>query len=228
METKKNPKFDLESRRSTFFFFGLVISLVLVFFAFKNGEEVKAIEIPNMDKGYDITDIYTPVTKDYEEVKVVPPPVLKLFDHINIADNFSSLPEPDFYFDEPGDPFPPPPPFTEKANDNADAPLLFAQQMPEFPGGTASLNRWLSRNINYPEAAQNLGLSGRIYLNFIVDRDGSISNIRVTRGVDDLLDQEAIRVIGAMPKWKPGMQNGVPVKVSFNIYVTFKLEDNHK
>ena len=223
METKKNPKFDLESKRSTFFFYGLVISLALVFFAFKNGKEVKAVEIPETGKGDEVTDIYVPVTKEPEEAKLTPPPVLRLFDKINISDNSSSLPDPDFYFDEPGDPIPPP--LTDEPGEDTDTPMLFAQQMPEFPGGTASLNRWLSRNINYPAKAVNLGLSGRVYLNFIVDRDGSISNIKVTRGVDDLLDQEAIRVIGEMPKWKPGLQNGRPVKVSFNIFITFKLDE---
>lgn len=221
METKKNPKFDLESRRSTFFAYGLVISLALVLLAFKNSKEVKSVEIPVLDKGDEVTDIYTPVTKEPEEEKLIPPPVFKLFDQINIAENSSLDPEPDFIFEEPGAPLPPP--LIENNDENVDAPLLFAQQMPEFPGGTASLNKWLNRNINYPVVAQNMGLSGRVYLNFIVDKNGSISNIKVTRGVDELLDQEAIRVISEMPNWKPGLQNGRPVNVSFNIFITFKL-----
>lgn len=224
METKKNPKFDLESKRSTFFFYGLVISLALVFFAFKSGKEVKAVSIPEMDQATDVTDIFIPVTREPEEAKPVPLPVFKLFDQINIVENSSTAFEPDFTFDEPGDPIPLP--FKRTSEKNIDEPLLFAQQMPEFPGGSASLNKWLSRNINYPEEAINLGLSGRVYLNFIVDKNGAISNIKVTRGVDELLDQEAIRVIGNMPKWKPGRQNGLPVKVSFNIFISFKLNNN--
>ena len=221
METKKNPKFDLESKRSTFFFYGLIVSMTLVLFAFKNGKEVTAIDVPEMRNGEEITDIFIPPTIDREVEKRVAPPVLKLFDKINIVENSSLLPDPKIEFPEPGDPYDLP--VIDAPIDTDDAPLIFAEQMPEFPGGTASLNKWLSRNINYPETAVNLGLHGRVYLNFVVDKNGSISDIKVTRGVDEILDKEAIRVISEMPKWKPGRQNGQPVKVAYNIYISFQL-----
>lgn len=223
METKKNQKFDLEQQRSTFFFLGLVITLAFVFFAFKSGKEVNAVEIPVSETGDEVTDIYIPITKEPEALKHNPPPVFKLFDQINIVENTASVNEPDFIFDEPDDPIPAS--LKEFTEEKIDEPLLFADQMPEFPGGVGSLNRWLNRNIKYPTDAINLGISGRVYLNFIVDKNGSISNIKVTRGVDELLDQEAIRLIGEMPKWKPGYQGGMPVRVSYNIFITFKLNE---
>ena len=222
METKKNQKFDLESKRSTFFLLGLTISLAMVLLAFKSGKEVTSVRVLESDGDFVVPpDIYIPNTKEIEEVNRVPPPVLKLFDEIKIVDNSEVLPEADFIFDEPDDPMPLPVK-TEEAPD-VEPPLSFAEQMPEFPGGAASLNRWLSRNINYPDEALKLGLSGRVYLNFIVDKDGSISDINVIKGIDKLLDQEAIRVIAEMPNWKPGMQNGVPVRVSYTIYISFKM-----
>ena len=99
--------------------------------------------------------------------------------------------------------------------------MLF--RSPEFPGGNKSLNKWLSNNLVYPAKAEQMNIEGRVYLNFTVNKDGTISDVKVTRGVDGLLNEEAVRVIKAMPKWKPGIQNGQLVSVSYNIFVNFKL-----
>lgn len=98
------------------------------------------------------------------------------------------------------------------------------EEMPEFPnGGIAGLMRYLGENIRYPEAAVKAGKEGRPIVNFIVERDGSISNVSVYRGVDPELDAEAVRVVSGMPKWKPGKQRGKTVRVKFTIPVMFKL-----
>ncbi len=96
------------------------------------------------------------------------------------------------------------------------------EQQPTFKEG--DVRAWLARNLQYPPVAAENGISGRVVVGFVVERDGSISNVQVLRGVDPSLDKEAIRVVKAMPKWNPGMQNGSPVRVKYNVPVTFKLQ----
>ncbi len=97
------------------------------------------------------------------------------------------------------------------------------EQMPQFPGGEIELMKFLSENVKYPEAASKAGTQGRVVAQFIVEADGSITNVKVLKKVSDEIDAEAVRVIKAMPKWKPGMQKGQPVRVKYTIPVTFRL-----
>ena len=98
------------------------------------------------------------------------------------------------------------------------------EQQPSFPGGQSALLSWLSSNIHYPPVAEENGIQGRVVVSFVVEPDGSISNVQVVRGVDPSLDKEAVRVTKAMPKWVPGKQNGQAVRVKYNLPVTFKLQ----
>ncbi len=97
------------------------------------------------------------------------------------------------------------------------------EQMPEFIGGQAELMKFLAENVHYPEAAYKVGKQGRVIATFIVEADGSVSNAKIVKKVSDELDAEALRVIGTMPKWKPGMQNGKAVRVKYTIPITFRL-----
>ena len=97
------------------------------------------------------------------------------------------------------------------------------EQMPEFVGGQAELMKFLAENVHYPEAAYKVGKQGRVIVTFIVEADGSVSNAKIVKKVSDELDAEALRVIGTMPKWKPGMQNGKAVRVKYTIPITFRL-----
>ena len=97
-------------------------------------------------------------------------------------------------------------------------------QMPQFPGGDGAMMEYLSRSIMYPEVAADNGIQGRVVCTFVVERDGSISDVRVTKSIDPSLDKEAIRVLEGMPQWKPGMQNGAPVRVKYTVPVTFRLQ----
>lgn len=99
------------------------------------------------------------------------------------------------------------------------------EQPAEFPGGQGALNKWLSNNIRYPEAAQQNGVSGRVVVRFVVERDGSISGATVVKGVDKDLDAEAIRVVKKMPKWQAGKNNGQAVRSYFTLPVNFKLQN---
>lgn len=98
------------------------------------------------------------------------------------------------------------------------------QQMPSFPGGTQALMTYLSTFIRYPEISENLGAEGRVIVNFIVEKDGSISNAQVARGCDYYLEKEAVRVVMAMPKWNPGMQNNAYIRVKYTLPITFRLQ----
>ena len=98
------------------------------------------------------------------------------------------------------------------------------EQMPSFPGGQAALFEFLSKNIRYPVVAEENGIQGRVIVTFVVERDGSITDVRVAKSVDPSLDKEAVRVTKSMPHWNPGMQNGGPVRVKFTLPVTFRLQ----
>ena len=97
---------------------------------------------------------------------------------------------------------------------------FLVQEMPVFPG---NLNTWIYNNIRYPEAAKEKKLEGKVYVRFIIEKDGSISNVKIIRGVSPELDNEAKTVIASMPKWEPGKQNGSPVRVSYTVPVYFAL-----
>lgn len=105
--------------------------------------------------------------------------------------------------------------------------FTIVEQMPEFPGGQSALMQYLSSNINYPETCRKMGVEGKVYLKFIVDKLGNITNVQVLRGIPDgqLLEKEAIRVVQSMPKWSPGKQLGKAVDVYFTIPIAFKLNN---
>ena len=98
------------------------------------------------------------------------------------------------------------------------------EQMPSFPGGDVALMQYLSKNIKYPPVAEEMGIQGRVICTFVVERDGSVSDIRIAKSVDPSLDKEAIRVVSSMPKWIPGRQNGQMVRVKYTLPVTFRLQ----
>ena len=107
---------------------------------------------------------------------------------------------------------------------NTDEVFKVVEVDPEFPGGEEALYKYLAENIKYPEKAKNNKVEGRVYITFVIEKDGTVSDAKVLRSVNEELDAEALRVINAMPKWKPGTQRGVPVRVQYNIPITFKLQ----
>jgi len=117
-------------------------------------------------------------------------------------------------------PPPPPAPKPEVSNKVFDV----VEEMPHFPGGPAALQAFLSSNTKYPVVAQENGVQGRVIVSFVVERDGSITDVRVVRSVDPSLDREASRVVRSMPKWSPGKQNGSTVRVKYTVPVVFRLQ----
>ena len=114
----------------------------------------------------------------------------------------------------------PEPPKQEEQNKVFDV----VEQQPQYPGGMGALNQWLGSNIKYTVMAAENGIEGRVVVQFVVERDGSVSGVHVVRGVDPSLDKEATRVVSAMPKWIPGKQNGSAVRVKYTVPVTFRLQ----
>lgn len=111
------------------------------------------------------------------------------------------------------------------ATDMNDNPLNFrvVEKLPEFPGGMVEFMKWITRNLRYPQAAQQKKIQGRVMVGFIIGKDGSVSELKVVKSADPLLDQEALRVMRLMPKWKPGEDKGKPCLTYFCIPVNFKL-----
>jgi len=98
------------------------------------------------------------------------------------------------------------------------------EEMPEFPGGEKELLKFIASNIKYPEIAKENGVQGRVFVQFVVNSDGAVEKVEIKRGIDTYLDKEAIRVVQSMPKWTPGKQSGIPVKVQFVVPINFILQ----
>lgn len=102
--------------------------------------------------------------------------------------------------------------------------FTIVEEMPSYPGGDAKMYEYLGKNIKYPQIARESGIQGRVFVNFVVEPDGSVSNVKVLRGIGGGCDEEAMRVVKTMPKWKAGKQRGKPVRVSYTLPVVFKLQ----
>lgn len=108
---------------------------------------------------------------------------------------------------------------------NGDEQIFFiVEEMPEFPGGELELRKFIANNIKYPVAAQEKGIQGRVYVTFVVDKNGEVANAKIARGVDPALDKEALRVVNSLPKWIPGKQRGQTVNVSYTVPINFALQ----
>ena len=126
-------------------------------------------------------------------------------------------------------------PIVFKLNDNNESPQseetinagdqLFqvVEVMPEYPGGDKALFKFIGQNIEYPASAKKAGTTGRVFINFVIEKDGNVSNIKIKKGIGDGCDEEAIRVINMMPKWTPGTQRGENVRVAYNLPINFVL-----
>lgn len=184
----------------------------------KTGESPKQIaETIEVDLPEDKEDAASKDTLRIVEPIVVPRPVPPKppIDPIYPKPDPCPFPERDPI--RPGPPFPPPPPI------QPDPTFDFAEVEPAFPGGAEAMVKFIVDNIQYPETAKELGDQGRVYVAFVVEKDGSLSNIEVLRGVSVELDREAKRVIRSMPKWKPGEQQGKVVRCRMRLPVTFTL-----
>jgi protein TonB len=227
MELKKTPKADLENKRNIFVQLGLVISLGIVFTAFNINDSVKSADTLGELTVQTIEDEVIPITRQETPPPPPPPPPPKVIEILTIIDDDVELEE-EFEFEstEADDAtiIDAVPVITEEEPEEDTEVFVIVEDMPEFPGGELALRQWISNNVKYPVIAAENGVQGKVYVTFVVDRDGSVTNARIARGVDPSLDQEALRVVNNLPKWKPGKQRGKPVRVSYTVPINFQLQ----
>jgi protein TonB len=118
---------------------------------------------------------------------------------------------------------PPAGPGNDATESNKIETIATVEVMPQFPGGETAWSKFLQKNLRYPQEAIDAGVSGKVFISFVVEKDGHLSNITVMRGVGYGLEQEAIRVLKLVPPWKPGIQNGQPVRVQYNMPFNFQI-----
>lgn len=112
-----------------------------------------------------------------------------------------------------------------QTNDPRQEVFKIVERMPAFPGGKDSLTSYLKTKLQYPAAAKEAGIKGTVVVQFIIGREGKITDAKVVKGLDPSCDQEALRLVEAMPNWTPGMQNGSPIRVQFNLPVRFEIPE---
>jgi len=223
MEPKKYKKADLEGKKTYFFEVGLIIALLVVFAAF----EYKSYDKQTIDLQQravdDTPEEIIPITEHKPPPPPPPPPkqvtqIKIVEDDVEVEDEIEIDVEAD---DETVVEYVP----VEEEEEIQEAEIFtVVESMPEFPGGTGELYKYLSNSIKYPPLAKESGIQGRVFVNFVVEPDGSISNVKVLRGIGGGCDEEAVRVVENMPSWKPGKQRGKAVRVSYNLPIKFTLQ----
>ncbi|MCX6237107.1 MAG: energy transducer TonB [Bacteroidia bacterium] len=229
MELKKSKKADLEIKRGLFLQIGMFVSLAIVLFAFTYTEKVTKAESLGQVAALEISEEMVPITRQ-EEVKLPSPPPppaaveilnivaddTKINDKLEIMDSEATKDtKVEVAFVQIT---------TEEKEKVEEEIFVVVENMPVFPGGNLALRKYIATSIKYPTLAQENGIQGKVFVNFVVDKDGSVSNAKIARGVDPSIDKEALRVIMSLPKWQPGMQRGKPVRVTFTVPINFQLQ----
>lgn len=225
MDAKKSAKADLENKRVLFIQIGLIFTLAVVFLAFEWKTYDRILTDLGEREVIDIPEEMIEITRqDQPPPPPAPPPQTTQFkiveDDVQIEDDFiidvdvDQKTEIQAYI---------PPVFEEEAVHEQEI-FIVVEDPPSFPGGDEARIRFLSENIRYPQMARESGIQGTVFVTFVVERDGSVTDVRILRGIGGGCDEEAIRVIKAMPKWNAGKQRGRPVRVQFNMPIRFTLQ----
>jgi len=227
MEIKKSEKADLEKGKSTALLIGFVMVLGLLYVAMEWTQRDKEIDLSGMVVAeVSLEEEMVPIT--LPEKKTVPPPPqsVTVAEIIEIVEDDAEIEETTIASTEDQTEY-----IEIKEIENVvveeepeeEAPFMVVEKMPEFPGGTAALMDYLRKNIKYPAVCRENNIQGRVLVQFIVNKDGSIVDVDVVKSVNPYLDKEAVRVISGMPKWSPGEQRNKPVRVRYTVPVNFKL-----
>jgi periplasmic protein TonB len=226
METKKTPKADMENKKSIFLETGLIVALALSLLAFEWRTLDKNNTVISTSRMNELSD-YIPVNT-VQSTPLPRPQAAKPWivinevkdeiavDDISIdisAEMLEKWQNPE-YLKLPDEP----------VVSTEDSLFMVVEKEPEFPGGLAALYRYLSENIEYPKAAVEADITGTVYVGFVVEKNGTLSNIEIQRSPHQLLSEEAVRVISSMPAWSPGKQRGKAVRVRFSLPVKFSLQ----
>ncbi len=226
METKKTPGADLEKKKTIFFEIGMVTVLALLFVAFEWSTGNSDIETFSTTKPPIYIDEIPPITRTPEpkappipKIKIVLPAILDIVDNktetnknVDFATTEVTEKTPITIIEAPVEP---------DAVENKI--FITVEEMPEFPGGESALRKFIADKVDYPEIAKSNGVSGRVYVQFVVNENGEVIQAKVVRSIDPALDRAALNVINSLPRWKPGKQRDKAVKVSFTVPINFQL-----
>ena len=229
MEIKKSPKANLEDKRLTFVFMGLIVALAILYTAFEwTQREITVHEAENEDF---LIEEEIQIDQTFQEETPPPPPepeeVPEVIEEIKIVEDDVETQEVNFSTED-----------TKEAveiqqvviieeeeeEEEIEEIFVVVEEMPEFPGGMQKLMKYFSDNVRYPVVAAENGIQGRVICQFTVWKDGTIRDIVVVKGVDKSLDKEAVRLIENMPNWKPGKQRGKAVSCKYTVPVSFRLQ----
>ena len=228
MEIKKSPKADLEGKKTSNLLIGAILTLSVLFIGFEWSERDKKVTTDTGIETLVFEEEIIPITEQEQPKQAPPPPEApKVEEVLEIMDNDSEVEESTIQASDDTQAavevkYTP----VEVEEEEVEEQQIFqvVEEMPEFPGGMGECMKFLSKNIKYPTISQENGVQGRVIVQFVVNRDGSIVDPVVVRGVDPYLDKEALRVISNMPKWKPGKQRGKAVRVKYTVPVMFRLQ----
>lgn len=228
MEVKKSKRAAIENQRGTWLLMGLVVVLAFMFVTFEWTQHDINVATGSLADEPVFVETLLPITYPEEKLEPPPPPTIKVAELLNIVDDDDPDADVVVVGSEDTDApvvigYIPLELETEKAPVE-DEIFALVEKMPEFPGGNAALFQYLNKNIKYPVVPQEQGIQGKVIIQFVVDKNGTITDPVVVRSVDPYLDKEALRVIKAMPKWKPGMQRNQAVRVKYTVPVTFRLQ----
>jgi protein TonB len=224
MKNRKSNKANLENERGMFFQIGMILSLAGVLTAFE-WTTVSSYQITDWNFGHDIPVEEMATITSQDRPTPLPKPKIQV-SIIEIVPDDKDFEEPELVFEEPDEGLNDPGYFFDEEPDQDQAePVIFqvVEEQPSFPGGMKALYKYLSESIKYPQIAREAGIDGPVYISFIVWEDGSIRNIQLERGIGGGCDEEALRVVKAMPNWIPGKQRSIPVNVQMVLPVNFKL-----
>lgn len=230
MEVKKSEKASLENKRLLFTEIGFVVALIAIYFAFNWSSTEKEVATLETEVANVEVEDMVPITQETPPPPEAAPKIPILSDQIDVVDDnikvddnmFQNLEDDansgveimDYIESAP----------EEETVEEEAIPFQLVEEKPSFNGGDANeFSKWVNSKLVYPEIAKDNGVQGRVTLQFTVNADGTVSNVKVLRGVDSSLDKEAVRVVSSSPKWKPGKQRDRAVKVTYTFPVIFQL-----
>ena len=229
MEIKKSESANLENKKFTWIVLGFVLVLAAHFVAFEWTQYEQEFSGDIIDSGDIILEEeIVPITMP--EKKTVPPPpqAVSQAEVLNIVEDDADIEETTIVSNEDQAEFveiTDDVPIVVEEPEEEDQIFQVVEEDATFPGGTAELMKYLQKNIKYPSICQEQGIQGRVIVQFVVEKDGSITDVQVIKAINPYLDKEAVRVVSTMPKWSPGKQRGKPVRVRFTLPVTFRLSN---
>ena len=228
MEKKKSERADLQNKKVLFMEIGCIIALALVYFGFEyTSEEVRTVVLDDNSVITEIEDLI-PITFETPPPPPVAPKIPVLSDQIDIVDDEIEIDDNMFlkleddsgsgveirdYIE-----------VIDEEVEEEEIPFMLVEEKPTFQKGDANqFSKWVNQRLVYPEIAKENGVQGRVTLQFTIDKDGTLTKVKVVRGVDPSLDKEAVRVVSMSPKWEPGRQRDRAVPVTYTFPVIFKL-----